>query len=419
MKESYSRPALRLTFLSILTILTTFAVGADPTVVRFATWFGRGDAASTDDYITLFEKKYPDIRIEYQSIAEGNYSEKINAMVAAGTAPDVILAWETDISRFAKAKVIDSLDPYLKATKAFSTDDLIPAVKQMAVQTGATYGLPWCAAAEIAYYNRDMFIKAGVPLPKDDWTWADFEAAAKKLTIVQNGKTTQWGADITSFQGLWYSLIGASGDNIIDAKGNLVLGAGAKKTLTWLNDLANKSKVIPRPSTGGTNTIDLFATGRAAISFNGNWWINTYRTTITDFHWDIAPLPKGVRQYTSLHTGLYTINAKSKVKDAAWKFIEFAMSDEGQASINKVSANPSARKSMTERGYYRAGGDMGPTNWAAIDKSMTFGQFGYVMANSGVTNAAVSDFQAVLLGQKTVDAAIKDANANSAKIAAN
>jgi multiple sugar transport system substrate-binding protein len=382
------------------------------TTLKYASWSTRGDATTSDDFISLFERKYPNIKIDYVAVTEGSYSEKLNTMIAAGTAPDVMLAWECDIARFAKNKAIVPLDDYIKSTKAFSTDDMIPALKQLGSVTGATYGLPWCLGVEIAYYNKDMFDKAHVAYPKDDWTWQDFEDMAKKLTVVKNGKTVQWGADALSFQGLWYSTIGATGEDIIDPKGNLVLGDNAKTALQWQYDLTNKYKVCPTPAPSGTNAVDLFSAGKAAMTRTGNWMIGTYKG-IKDFKWDIVPLPRKDREYSTLHTGLFTINAKSKVKDAAWKFIEFAMSDEGQAQIAKNSSNPSARQSITAKGYYRAGGESGPTNWGAIDKSVGFAQFGYVMANPGVTNKAVSDFNAVMMGQYKIDDAIADANKES------
>jgi multiple sugar transport system substrate-binding protein len=384
-----------------------FAVGA-PVTVKFASWAQRGDNPDVD-WISQFEKKYPDIKIDYIAVTEGNYSEKLNAMIAAHTAPDVILAWECDINRFVKNKAIVPLDDYIKNTNAFTMDDFVPAVDQFGKATGATYALPWCLAAEILYYNKDMFDKAGVAYPTNDWTTQQFEDAAKKLTIVEDGKTIQWGCDAISFQGIWYATMGAFGDDIVDSTGKLALGDSAKKALQWEADLTNKYKVCPEPAASGTNAVDLFISGRAAMTRLGNWMIQTYRP-IKDFKWDIAPLPKEVRQYTNLHTGLFTINAESKVKDAAWKFIEYSMSDEGQELICKMGTNPSARKSITAKGFYRAGGVNGPTNWAGLDDSLGFAKFGYVVANPGVTNGAVNNFNAVMMGQMDVDTAIKKAN---------
>ncbi len=393
------------------------AAAQEPASISMASWAQRGDNKDVD-WIYAFQRKYPNIKVDYIAVTEGSYSERLNTMIAAGTAPDIILAWECDIARFVKNKSIIPLDDYIKKTKAFTTDDLADSVAGFNKMLGASYGLPWCMAVEILYYNRDMFDKGGVAYPTNDWTWQQFEEAAKKLTIVKDGKTEQWGADAISFQGLWYSTFGAAGDNIIDGNGVLSLGDGAKKALQWQADLTNKYKVCPAPAASGSNAVDLFSAGKAAMTRAGNWMIQTYRP-IKDFKWDIAVLPKDQRQYTTLHTGLFTINANSKVKDAAWKFIEYSMSDEGQELICKMGANPSARKSITAKGFYRAGGENGPTNWEAIDKSVEVAQFGYVLANPGVASTfGVNVYNAVMLGQESVENAINAVNAEAKKVAA-
>jgi len=94
--------------------------------------------------------------------------EPVITVIAAHTAPDVILAWECDINRFAENKAIIPLDDYIKNTNAFTMDDFVPAVDQFGKATGATYALPWCLAAEILYYNKDMFDKAGVAYPTNE-----------------------------------------------------------------------------------------------------------------------------------------------------------------------------------------------------------------------------------------------------------
>ncbi|MBB6284162.1 ABC transporter substrate-binding protein [Geobacillus subterraneus] len=369
--------------------------------ISFSMWDALDE--SKTNFISEFEKKYPNIKIKLVNIPE-DYSQKINSMLIGGTAPDVILAWEADIQRFAKSGAIEPLDEYIKKTKAFKMEDFIPAVNQLNKDSGKIYGLPWCYATEFLYYNKDAFDAAGVPYPDENWTWKDFEEAAKKLTIRKDGKTIQWGADAISFPGVWYSTIGAAGDDIVDKEGNLVLSDGLRKALEFQNKLTNVDKVSPQPSAGG-EVVDLFAAGKAAMTRNGSWYISSYRNN--KFNWDIAPLPKEERSYASLHTGFFTINSKSKHKEEAWKFIEFMMSDEGQTLISKMYNNPSARQSVAEKGDYKVAGEKGPQNWDVFDKTAQFAQFGYVLVNPTITNDLVKSFNAVLLGEKDIDEVLK------------
>ena len=45
----------------------------------------------------------------------------------------------------------------------------------------------------ILYYNKDLFDKAGVKYPDENWTWDDLLAAAEKLTVKDaSGKVKQY-----------------------------------------------------------------------------------------------------------------------------------------------------------------------------------------------------------------------------------
>lgn len=367
-----------------------------------------------DNFVTDFMKKYPNIKVNVINVPDSQYSQKINTMISSGSEPDVMLLWENDFAKFSKLDKLTPLDQYVsRSDSSIKEDDLIPAVKEIQdINGGKIYGLPWCYASEILYYNKDMFDKAHVPYPTDQWTWEDFTSAAQKLTIVKDGKTIQWGADDFTQPGLWFSTIGAAGDDMISKDGKMHLGDGAKKALQWQYDLVNKYKVVPPPS-ANSQASDLFLAGKAAMTRAGSWMIGTYRD-IKDFKWDIAPLPKGVRQYSSLHTGFFTISKDSKNKDAAWKFINYCMSEEGQTAIEKMFSNPSTVLSIQKEGAYKVQGINGPTNWAALDETAQFGRFGFVLAPTGLTNDMVSKFQAAVLGQISIDEAIKECNEEAA-----
>lgn len=379
------------------------SVNANQTTIKFAMW---DNIDEENNFIKAFEEKNPDIKVDLMVIPSDNYSEKLNSMIAGKSAPDVILAWECDINRFAKNGAIESLEEYL-SNSTISTDDFIPAVKDLTKITDGTYGLPWCYASEILYYNIDMFDAAGIEYPNDSWTWENFREAAKKLTLKDGNNVTQWGASSIDFPGIWYSQIGQTGDDIVDSEGNVILSDGVKEALEFEYQLVNVDKVVPEPAGTSGNAVDLFAAGKSAMARGGSWLIGSYKE-IKDFKWDIAVLPRGEAQYSSLHTGFFTISSDSKYKDAAWKFVEYCMSEEGQEMISKSTNNPSSIKTIAEKGAYKNGGENGPENWDVIDKTAEFGQFGYVLASPGVTNKLVDKFNAVVAGQVDIDEALKE-----------
>ena len=373
------------------------------TTIKFAMW---GSMNEKYNFIKSFEEKNPDIKVDLMIIPEDSYSEKINSMIAGNSAPDVILAWECDINRFAKNGAIEKLDDYVSKSD-LDVNDLIPATKDLTKLNNGIYGLPWSYASEILYYNKDLFDAAGVSYPNDNWTWQDFREAAKKLTIRDGDTVKQWGANSIDFPGIWYSQMGQAGDQIVDSNSNLSLGEGAKEALKFESDLVNVDKVVPPPSATSGNGIDLFTSGKAAMNRGGTWLIKTY-SDIKDFKWDIAVLPKDKISYSSLHTGFFTISNSSKNKEAAWKFINYCMSEEGQTMISKATNNPSAIQKYAAKGDYKSEGTNGPTNWDVIDKTAKFAKFGYVLTPPGLTNKLVDKFNSVVAGQVDVDTALDD-----------
>lgn len=377
---------------------------SDVVTIQFSMW----DAIpENNNFIARFMEKNPDIKVEVVNIPDTNYSQKLNTMVATDTAPDVMLVWECDLPVFANGGKLVPLGDYMAQSASFRDKTLIPAVRSIQnVSGGATYGLPWCYASEILYYNRDMFDAKGIPYPDETWTWDDFVDAARRLTVVKNGVTTQWGADDITFKGIWYSMAGAGGDAIVDSNGKMQIDEGARAALQMQYDLVNTYKTSPAPSASSAGS-DLFIAGRAAMTRAGSWMCSAYRD-ITDFDWDIAPLPKGERHYSTLHTGFFTIAKNSEHPEAAWRFIEFCMSEEGQQMISSAYNNPSAIMEYAEKGAYRVQGERGPSSWEAFDQTAQFGEFGYVLAPSGLTDDIVKKFQAAVLGQISIDQAITD-----------
>jgi multiple sugar transport system substrate-binding protein len=72
-----------------------------------------------------------------------------------------------------------------------------------------------------------------------------------------------------------------------------------------------------------------FLNGRTAMVLSSRRSTPAFRT-ITAFDWDIAPLPRHKQPAGILHSDAYCMTKQSDNKDAAWRFIEFALGPEGQ-----------------------------------------------------------------------------------------
>ena len=350
------------------------------------------------------------IKVDVTVIPETEYSSKLNQMVAAKSDADIMVVWECDLANFVAAGGILPLDSYL-ANSTINTGDFIDAVAALSTGLGATYGLPWCAATEILYYNKDMFDAAGVAYPTNDWSYADYQAAAKALTKKNaDGSTAVYGCTLPNLQ-TWWAGIGAAGDKVYDpATGELVIGAGATKFVNDCKAMVDEG-IMPKPS---SDTADLFSSGMAAMSWQGSWMIGVYGGNLA-FNWDIAALPVDATQYNTLHTGFYTIASSCKNPDAAWKVVEWLMGEQGQTINSKASGNPSALLTIANQGAWKVDSAKTVTNWDAITKSLACGVFGYTCLPSGVTGNSINLFQSALLGQITTDDAVAQASQYAAE----
>lgn len=340
--------------------------------------------------------------VEVTVVPESEYSSKLNQMVAAKTPSDIMIVWECDIKNFVEAGGIVKLDDYLVNSDAVKTEEMIGAVAALADGLGGVYGLPWSAAAEIMYYNVDMFNAAGIPLPTNEWTYEDFKAAAAALTRKNpDGTTAVYGCALPNLQ-TWWAGIGAAGDQIYDpATGELVIGEGAVRFIKDCKEMVDAG-IMPAPS---SDTTDFFASGMAAMSAQGSWMTGGYVINGLDFKWDLAPLPKDKLQYNTLHTGFYTISSTCSNPDLAWKTIEWLMSEPGQKIVMEGGAL-TAIESYNETGIWRMEADL---NWDALNVAMNTGVFGYTCLPAGVTGNAVSLFQAAVLSQITPEEAVEQA----------
>lgn len=370
------------------------------TTITICTW----NEPSQDDDLNMYLQceEATGINIEVTVIPESDYSSKLNQMLSTNDdSIDIYILWENDLPVFVEAGGILTLDDYL-ADSDIDTDDFIDSVAELSDGLGGTYGLPWCVATEILYYNQDMFDAAGLDYPTNDWSYDDFLAAAEALTQTDEDGTTVYGCTLPNTQ-TWWAGIGMAGDQIYDASsGEMVIGDGA---ISFVQDCADmvSNGIMPEPS---SDTADLFASGRAAMAWAGSWNMATYGDDL-DFNWDIATLPTNVVKYNTLHTGFYTINAQSSKADAAWTVIEWLMGEEGQTINSQASGNMSALMTIAEEGAWKPSSVTTVENWDAMMDSLESGVFGYTCLPSGVTSNAVSNFESAVTGELTAEEAVQ------------
>ena len=108
----------------------------------------------------------------------------------------------------------------------------------------------------------------------------------------------------------------------------------ALEAFQWFVNLQVKEHVVPSQADEATESSQTrFQNGKLGMFFQSRVITPDLRETIKDFDWDVAPMPGDKNIATILHSDGYCITSGAKNKDAAWAFVEFANSAEGQRII--------------------------------------------------------------------------------------
>ncbi len=349
------------------------AAAGEPVALQLSFWGSDLDSQVYQQRVDQFTAANPDIAVELVYIPS-DYSQKVQTMIAGGTAPDILQLAE-DIHSYSSKGQIIPLDDFI-AQDQIDLQERYGATGGLTAaysRDGKLYAMPDRGGALILYYNKDMFDQAGVAYPTPEWTWADFLDAAQKLTVRDGDTVTQYGFAAGGWWPWWMSFIYQNGGAVLDASGQPVVNSPeAVEAIQFYNDLVYNYKVAPSPedyANLGTNSPDpLFAQGKVAMSMTGFWGIGGLKDAT--FNWDIAPLFQNKQPATVLFGSGLAISKDAENPAAAWKLIEYLTSEEGQAPIieNKQDA-PANISSLNSDAFMQQSWSAQPINMAALGQS--------------------------------------------------
>lgn len=321
---------------------------AERTKITIAFWGGNEDIDINQAIKEAFEAENPDIEVEILLIADG-YGDKIDVMIASGTAPDVIMQAE-GFSGYAVSGTIIPLDRFIESDPDFALDDYFPLVVDAYRYNGSLYVLPSRWSPLIQYYNPSLFDQAGVPYPDLNWNWDAFADAARRLTRGEGGSKI-WGVgSIGGWWPWWMTPIYQNGGQVLNAERTetLMHQSEAIEALEWYQSLLHELRVNPVggdwDAYPGMGPDQLFEAGITAMNQTGFWAVYWLRYHGTDF--DVAFLPQQKRQATMLFSNGWAITSQSKAPDAAWRVVKFWTDEYAQRLIAYTGKDVPVRRSV-------------------------------------------------------------------------
>lgn len=334
--------------------------------------------------IAAYEKKHPNVRIEYQTIPNTQFGTKMLTALSNGTGPDIINMDDGALrGEYIPKKLVAPIDP--KAFGAKSVADLksryVPHAIDGAKGTdGTLYGVPSELDATAFVINTKHFTDAGLDPNKPPKTWDDVVSDGKKLVAAGHKQAFNFsyihsGWYMTDYQTLLAQTGGALANQGC-SKATADQPRSVQAMQMWA-EMARESG-IANPNTASREATAPFtdlATGKQSMALAWPWSMEQIKESNpkTYKQLKVVPLPQVnpddpvVRWYGYD----WAVNSASENKTEAWKFISFLsshpqqwLSDVGFFQGRKGWENTEAGKSI----------DFAP----AWSKAYTNGKFDHV-----------------------------------------
>lgn len=304
-----------------------------------------GDSEKWDQWrMDEFKKEYPDVNFNATYVPpDGGISNgKLLAAISGGNPPDVVITNEyASAYALAAQGALMPLDDLLADTD-FKEDEILDAYRDVMKVDGTTYLFPEDSNVNLLYYNVDLFIEAGLDPDEPPTTIEELDAAAERLSQVEDNKISRLGfipwLDAGDEAFMWGYIFGADFYDVSDKK--VVLDdPHMVDMLNWMNTYARKynpEKIKSFSSGfGGAFSPDHpFFSGKVAMTVNGNWFANALKEYAPNLNYRVAaiPAPQGGRANSSnFGTNIFVIPKGAKNPEAAMRFILFGVKPEVMA----------------------------------------------------------------------------------------
>ncbi len=114
--------------------------------------------------VDAYQAENPHVTINWQDIPQNALQEKLTTAIASNTAPDVVDVGATILGVMASKGALTKLN---EEAPAELIDQYVPGILASDTIGGSLYGFPWYATPYVTLYNKELFDKAGISVPKN------------------------------------------------------------------------------------------------------------------------------------------------------------------------------------------------------------------------------------------------------------
>lgn len=302
-----------------------------------------------DQAIQKFEKKYPNVKIEYKSgIMKDDYSSWLANEITKGTTPDLFMVLSSDFNTLSSIGILKDLNRLIKEDQIDTSMFYQSAL--LAGNNSSQYALPYEINPTIMCINHDLLTKENIEIPSSDWTIDDFYKICTQVTKDTNHDKSidQYGC--YGFD--WKNAIDCYGLNIFEEDSCYLDKKEVKEALSYLTKINELSK-------GYQISSEDFDQGKVAFCPLTLAQYRTYQpypyriSKYTSFRWSCIPMPgtKTNTVTTHLDTSLIGMSSQTKHSQMAWEFLKMLTMDEDiqQSLLNNSKGASPLKKVMLSK----------------------------------------------------------------------
>ena len=299
--------------------------------LSFAMW-SETQMPAMQAMIDEYEKQNPNVEIELQSSSYKEYWTKIEASAAGGTAPDVMWMNVLHLDSYTDAGILAEMDDAIAEGGLELEGNFPPSLIDAYTRDGKMYAIPKDFDTNALFYNKDIFDKAGVAYPTDDWTMEDLNNCCQELLDKGLDDNVYPFACPVDFQTWYYQTVYACGGYILndDATETGYDQQGTYDGIQCWIDMIDKGYSPSYADITDTGADARFESGHLAMILAGSYMIAEYvANDAIEGKIDCVEVPSINGKEPNCINGLgYAVYENSKNKEEALKFAVWMGSEE-------------------------------------------------------------------------------------------
>lgn len=306
----------------------------------YAIW-GEAQAPAMQQMADDFSAANPGVSITVEVTPFAQYWTKLETQATGNTLPDVFWMNGPNAQVYAPNGLLEPVTSLVESG-AVDPSNYPEVLNELYTIDGVQYGVPKDFDTIGVWYNKDILARAGVAEPSPDWTWADFQSAAKAVSdaLEDEGIFGVVAELAAGGQQSYYDTVFQAGGWVI-SDDRTKSGFDDPKSIRGLEfwaDLIAEGASPTMEQLSDTTPNQWFTSGKAAMYWAGSWMVAEIAESGVAEHVSTVQMPADERSATVLHGLSNVVAADGTNKDAAMAFAAYLGSEEAAITQAQLGA---------------------------------------------------------------------------------